>query len=91
MRRNFTESRRAASGPGALRRLFPRLELAVFPGGQKGEETPVPIPNTEVKGPVAEGTGRFAPGRVGSRRDFFSGVGAMRRPPFFVIALREDV
>ena len=29
-----------------------------FPGGYSGEETPVPIPNTEVKLPSADGTAR---------------------------------
>ena len=42
-----------------------------FSGGLRGEETPVPIPNTEVKGPIAEGTAGRACGRVGRRRFLF--------------------
>ena len=41
-----------------------------FSGGLRGEETPVPIPNTEVKGPIAKGTAGRACGRVGRRRIF---------------------
>ena len=32
------------------------LSWLIFPGGHSGEETPVPIPNTEVKLPSADGT-----------------------------------
>ena len=67
---------------------IPDFSLRSFPGGQEGEETPVPIPNTEVKGPVAEGTGRFAPGRVGSRRDFFSGGRRVSAGPLFLLMRR---
>ena len=42
-----------------------------FPGGHRDDETPVPIPNTEVKGIFGEGTAGFARGRVAHRRDFF--------------------
>ena len=45
--------------------------LDFHPGGHRGKATPVPIPNTEVKGPIAEGTARFARGRVGRRRGFY--------------------
>ena len=41
-----------------------------FPGGHGEDETPVPIPNTEVKGLIGEGTAGFARGRVARRRDF---------------------
>ena len=33
-----------------------KVKIAIFPGGHSGEETPVPIPNTEVKLPSADGT-----------------------------------
>ena len=69
----------AGSPPSATKRLPlpPRLCVALFsglrpgpgfPGGHRGEATPVPIPNTEVKGPIAEGTAGCACGRVGRRR-----------------------
>ena len=36
--------------------MEPPLSWLIFPGGHSGEETPVPIPNTEVKLPSADGT-----------------------------------
>ena len=33
-----------------------RGEVTPVPGGHRGEVTPVPIPNTAVKGPIAECT-----------------------------------
>ena len=55
-----------------------------FPGGHGGEATPIPIPNTEVKGPIAEGTAGFACGRVGRRRGLIAGAaGRKTRGPFF--------
>ena len=63
---------------------FPDVGFGLFPGGPGGEETPVPIPNTEVKGPIAEGTARFARGRVGRRRGFLQGGERFGAPrPFF--------
>ena len=42
---------------GSLRRaVFKGQKGGIFPGGHSGEETPVPIPNTEVKLPSADGT-----------------------------------
>ena len=38
------------------------------PGGDSGEVTPVPMPNTEVKLSSADGTWGKAPGRVGRCR-----------------------
>ena len=55
-----------------------------FSGGHGGEETPVPIPNTEVKGPIAEGTARFARGRVGRRREFLRGAWLCSHAPLFL-------
>ena len=52
---------------------FPTERL--FAGGHRGVVTPVPIPNTEVKGSIAEGSAGLARARVGRRRLFFS-------PPF---------
>ncbi len=42
----------------------------MFPGGYSGGETPVPIPNTEVKPSSADGTSHVLCGRVGRCRDF---------------------
>ena len=41
----------------------------MFPGDYSGGETPVPIPNTEVKPSSADGTSHVLSGRVGRRRD----------------------
>jgi hypothetical protein len=41
----------------------------MFPGGFSGGETPVPIPNTEVKPSSADGTSHVLSGRVGRCRD----------------------
>ena len=43
-----------------------------FPGDHSEEVTPVPIPNTEVKGLSGDGTAAFGRGRVAHRRDLFS-------------------
>ena len=51
---------------------FPTERL--FAGGHRGVVTPVPIPNTEVKGSIAEGSAGLARARVGRRRLFL--------PPF---------
>ena len=40
-------------------------------GGHRGAEIPVPIPNTEVKRPIAEGSAGPARARVGRRRLFY--------------------
>ena len=45
--------------------------LRLFAGGHRGVVTPVPIPNTEVKGSFAEGSAGLARARVGRRRQFF--------------------
>ena len=55
-----------------IRTLFKRL----FAGDHRGVVTPVPIPNTEVKGPIAEGSAGLARARVGRRRQFFLLLGA---------------
>ena len=58
--------------------MFPaRLSLlsssvSLFLGGHGGEATPVPIPNTEVKGPSGEGTAAIGRGRVARRQGFSS-------------------
>ena len=41
-------------------------------GGYREDVTPVPIPNTEVKSLIGEGTARFAGGRVARCRVFKS-------------------
>ena len=48
---------------------FPTERL--FAGGHRGVVTPVPIPNTEVKGSIAEGSAGLARARVGRRRLFY--------------------
>ena len=42
-----------------------------FAGGHRGVVTPVPIPNTEVKGSIAEGSAGLARARVGRCRLIF--------------------
>ena len=42
-----------------------------FLGGNGEEETPVSIPNTEVKLFCADGTALYRGGRVGRRRDYY--------------------
>ena len=50
--------------------VHPTRNFSCFPGGHREDETPVPIPNTEVKGLIGEGTAGFARGRVARCRDF---------------------
>ena len=45
--------------------------VSILPGGQSGEVTPVPIPNTEVKSTNGEGTVGVAHGRVARCQAFF--------------------
>ena len=47
------------------------FQLTAFAGGHRGVVTPVPIPNTEVKGSFAEGSAGLARARVGRRRLFY--------------------
>ena len=42
-----------------------------FAGDHRGVVIPVPIPNTEVKGSIAEGSAGLARARVGRRQLFF--------------------
>ena len=51
--------------------LFSSQLNGFFAGDHRGVVTPVPIPNTEVKGPIAEGSAGLARARVGRRRLFF--------------------
>ena len=46
------------------------MTTAFSAGGHGGADLPVPIPNTEVKGPIAEGSAGVARARVGRRRLF---------------------
>ena len=62
-----------------------RLQLVPEPnnlraGGHREAVIPVPIPNTEVKGFIAEGSVGPAHARVGRRRPFFIQKKARRRP-----------
>jgi hypothetical protein len=63
--------------------LFSRLDfvwieesVTVFPGVHSEEVTPVPIPNTEVKGLSGEGTTGISPWESSTMPGFFLG------PPF---------
>ena len=47
-----------------------QFEQRFFAGGHRGVVTPVPIPNTEVKCSIAEGSAGLARARVGRRRLF---------------------
>ena len=64
----------------------PVLAPFVFSGGPGGKATPVPIPNTEVKGLFGEGTAGVARGRVARRRDFFRGRRSTDLRPLFRLA-----
>ena len=59
--------------------------VCFFPGGHGGVATPVPIPNTEVKGSSGEGTAGIARGRVARCQDFFSGEDVIGYPPLFLL------
>ena len=48
-----------------------RRDIFSFPGGHGDEVTPVPIPNTEVKGIFGKGTTAVGRGRVARRRGIF--------------------
>ena len=60
--------RKQARSPAGFVAFNPEAFIA-FPGDHGEDETPVPIPNTEVKGLIGEGTAGFARGRVARRRD----------------------
>ena len=49
-----------------------------FPGDHGEEVTPVPIPNTEVKGLSGEGTAAVGRGRVARCRDCFLRAGSWK-------------
>ena len=49
---------------------FYQKRSIAFSGGHREDVTPVPIPNTEVKSLIGEGTARFAGGRVARCRVF---------------------
>ena len=57
--------------------------LRLFAGGHRGVVTPVPIPNTEVKGSFAEGSAGLARARVGRRRLFSFHSRGIRFPDAF--------
>jgi len=44
---------------------------SILPGGHSKEVTPVPIPNTDVKGLCGDGTATLGCGRVARCRDYF--------------------
>ena len=66
-----------SASPGNGRQAFPVAlrfsrvsDSPASAGGHRGGEIPVPIPNTEVKPPIAEGSAGPARARVGRRRLF---------------------
>ena len=65
---SFT-SRRLASRSGSQLSFTPNLPL--FAGDHGGAVIPVPIPNTEVKGSIAEGSASPGRARVGRRQLFY--------------------
>ena len=67
---DFTSRRSCRPVRGLWFSLVPRFPA--FAGGHRGVVIPVPIPNTEVKGSIAEGSVGPAHARVGRRRLFFS-------------------
>ena len=67
---DFTR-RQDASVFGSVAVLFNPQGFPAFAGGHRGAEIPVPIPNTAVKRPFAEGSVGPAHARVGRRRLFF--------------------
>ena len=60
----------------------------IFPGDHSEEVTPVPIPNTEVKGLSGNGTTAVGRGRVARCRDFFSGFANFGSRAFFLLVDR---
>ena len=55
-----------------------------FPGDHSEEVTPVPIPNTEVKGLCGDGTATLGCGRVARCREYFlRAVRFVGQPSFF--------
>ena len=54
-------------------------------GGYREDVTPVPIPNTEVKSLIGEGTARFAGGRVARCRVFQELDSERSQTLFFVL------
>ena len=67
--------------------------VSILPGGQSGEVTPVPIPNTEVKSTNGEGTVGVAHGRVARCQAFFiraRTIHLVRALPFFYYGQKRD-
>ena len=69
---------------GLLR--VPTRNVLCFSGGHREDATPVPIPNTEVKSLIGEGTAGFARGRVARCRNF---QGASRKTGSLFLHIRE--
>ena len=65
---------------------FYQKRSIAFSGGHREDVTPVPIPNTEVKSLIGEGTARFAGGRV-ARCRVFPQPDLIRGQAFFVCLL----
>ena len=72
MRLGFIFPTHVGGGSSALRSRRGSLcvQTTLFAGGHGGAVIPVPVPNTEVKGPIAEGSAELVRARVGRRRLF---------------------
>ena len=57
--------------------------IGIFPGDYCEDETPVPIPNTEVKGLSGDGTVGDDHGRVARCRGYFFGTSGVIQKSFF--------
>ncbi len=78
------------AGSGRALKTSPRLVTPPFPGAHGGVEIPVPIPNTEVKGPIGESTAGVARGRVARRRVSPSGPSPQGLGPPFLRPVCRD-
>ena len=67
----MSESRNHSIIPTFKHSNIPTLFKRFFAGGHRGEGIPVPIPNTEVKLSIAEGSASRGRARVGRCRLFF--------------------
>ena len=63
------------------------LHNLIFPGDHSEEDTPVPIPNTVVKGLSGDGTAGLACGRAARRRVYFLEAPISVGASFFCLAI----
>ena len=72
----FSSQLRLGRSEHSTIRTFEHSIISLFAGGHRGVVIPVPIPNTAVKGPIAEGSAGVARARVGRRRLFYFSIRA---------------